>query len=155
VPDCQKRLYRDVLNRKPTIVVIYIGINDVWHLEDNRGTSKKDFVAGLRDMILKITSSGARVILCTPTVIGEKTDGTNDFDKELDQYSDISRKVAKETGSQLLDLRKEFTSYLKKHNTDNLRMRILTHDTVHLNKAGNLFLANLILDSLNIPIIIK
>ena len=28
VPDCQKRLDRDVLQKKPTIVFIYIGIND-------------------------------------------------------------------------------------------------------------------------------
>src|SRR6187402_3139979 len=31
VPDLQKRLDRDVLAKKPTLVVIYIGINDVWH----------------------------------------------------------------------------------------------------------------------------
>src|SRR5262249_44270418 len=31
VPDLQKRLKRDVIDKKPTVVVIYIGINDVWH----------------------------------------------------------------------------------------------------------------------------
>ena len=31
VPDCQRRLDADVLQKKPTIVLIYIGINDVWH----------------------------------------------------------------------------------------------------------------------------
>ncbi len=31
VPDCQKRLDRDVLQKDPTVVMIYIGINDVWH----------------------------------------------------------------------------------------------------------------------------
>jgi len=31
VPDCQKRLDRDVLQKNPTIVLIYIGMNDVWH----------------------------------------------------------------------------------------------------------------------------
>src|SRR5256885_5460352 len=30
VPDLEKRLERDVLGKKPTVVVIYIGINDVW-----------------------------------------------------------------------------------------------------------------------------
>src|SRR5436190_1222593 len=29
VPDLQKRLEKDVLSKKPTLVVIYIGINDV------------------------------------------------------------------------------------------------------------------------------
>ena len=151
VPDCQKRLDRDVLQKKPTIVLIYIGINDVWHWNHNNGTKKEDFEAGLKDMISRIDSAGARIILCTPTVIGEKVDGTNKFDEMLDEYSDISRKVAKETGSQLLDLRKAFIAYLRDHNTDNITKGILTEDTVHLNKNGNNFLSGLVLDALNVP----
>ncbi len=151
VPDCQKRLDRDVIQKKPTIVLIYIGINDVWHWNRNRGTKKEDFEAGLHDMIKKINAAGARVILCTPTVIGEKTDGTNHFDKMLDEYADISRKVANATGSQLLDLRKAFMTYLKANNPDNAPRGILTGDTVHLNNKGNSFLAGLVLDALGVP----
>lgn len=151
VPDCQERLDRDVLQKKPTLVVIYIGINDVWHWNVNNGTSIEDFEAGLKDMISKINSAGARVILCTPTVIGEKIDGTNTYDKMLDEYSDVSRKVAKETNSQLLDLRKAFMNYLKEHNPDNVEKGILTSDTVHLNNNGNIVLAGLMLEALNVP----
>ncbi|MBN2162107.1 MAG: SGNH/GDSL hydrolase family protein [Pontiellaceae bacterium] len=151
VPDCQQRLERDVLQKKPTIVVIYIGINDVWHWRRNEGTEKGDFEAGLRDLIARINAAGARVILCTPTVIGEKTDGTNPFDSMLDEYADISRKVAGETGSQLLDLRRAFMSYLQEHNPDNAEKDVLTRDTVHLNPAGNRFLSSLVLDALNVP----
>ena len=45
VPDIQGRLQKDVLDKKPTLVVVYIGINDVWHGQDNpaRGTSKEKF----------------------------------------------------------------------------------------------------------------
>ncbi len=151
VPDCQERLDRDVLQKRPTLVVIYIGINDVWHWNVNNGTSIEDFEAGLKDMISKINSAGARVILCTPTVIGEKVDGTNTYDKMLDEYSDVSRKVAKETNSQLLDLRKAFMNYLKVHNPDNFEKGILTSDTVHLNNNGNIVLAGLMLEALNVP----
>jgi len=149
VPNCQRRLQRDVLSKKPTIVVIYIGINDVWHWRGNRGTKKEDFESGLRDMIKRVNAAGARVILCTPTVIGEKTDGTNRFDKMLDEYSDISRKVAKATKSQLLDLRKEFIAYLQKNNSENAAKGILTSDTVHLNARGNKFLAGLMFEALS------
>ncbi len=151
VPDCQKRLDRDVLQKKPTIVLIYIGINDVWHWNRNIGTSKEDFESGLKDIISRINSVGARVILCTPTVIGEKIDGTNEFDTMLDEYSDISRRIAKETGSQMLDLRKAFMAYLKENNQENNDEGILTSDTVHLNKKGNSFLAGLVLDALKVP----
>jgi lysophospholipase L1-like esterase len=151
VPDCQQRLDRDVLQKNPTIVIIYIGINDVWHWSANRGTKKEDFDAGLREMIGRIQAAGARVILCTPTVIGEKTDGSNHFDAMLEEYSQISRTVAKETGSQLLDLRAAFLAYLREHNPQNAAQGILTSDSVHLNKNGNQVLSELMLGALQVP----
>ena len=103
-------------------------------------------------MIKNINGVGARVILCTPTVIGEKSDGTNPDDQRLDEYADISRKVAKETGSQLLDLRKGFITYLKEHNPKNATKGILTNDSVHMNAAGNQLLAKLVLEALQVPV---
>ncbi|VGO18393.1 SGNH/GDSL hydrolase family protein [Pontiella sulfatireligans] len=158
VPDCQKRLDHDVLQKNPTIVMIYIGINDVWHwthpkvvARGKKGTTPEVFESGLKDMIRRINGVGARVILCTPSVIGEKHDGSNPNDKMLDQYSDISRKVAKETGSQLLDLRKGFLVYLKGNNPKNTEQGVLTKDSVHMNENGNRFLCEQVLDALNVP----
>ena len=150
VPDLQKRLKRDVLDKKPTMVVIYIGINDVWHSQSGRGTSKDDFESGLRDIIKKINDVGSKVILCTPSVIGEKTDATNPLDAMLEEYSAISRQVAKSTGSQLLDLRKNFLAHLSKINKDNKDKGLLTNDGVHLNLAGNQFVANQMLAALGL-----
>lgn len=152
VPDLENRLERDVLSKKPSIVVIYIGINDVWHWTNNRGTKKEDFDAGLRKIIKQINDIGARVILCTATVIGEKTDGSNDQDKMLDEYCEISRTVAKETQTKLLDLRKHFLDYLKTNNPDNAAKGILTSDRVHLNAAGNRFLADRMLEALGVAV---
>src|SRR5580704_10074952 len=139
VPDLQRRLEKDVLAKKPTLVVIYIGINDVWHGEKDpaKGTAKDKFEEGLKEIIGKIKDSGARVILCTPTVIGEKKGGANKSDSRLDEYAEISRKVAKETKSPLCDLRKAFADYLAKSNNDDKEQGILTSDRVHLNDAGN------------------
>lgn len=148
VPDLQKRLQKDVLDENPTTVVIYIGINDVWHSEKGRGTSKEDFESGLKEIIGKIKDKGASVILCTATMIGEKTDGSNKLDGMLEEYCAISRKVATDTGSKMVDLRKAFVDYLKENNTENKDKGILTSDTVHLNAAGNQFLANQMLAGL-------
>jgi lysophospholipase L1-like esterase len=150
VPDLQRRLEKDVLARKPTLVVIYIGINDVWHGENDpaKGTSKEDFEAGLKEVIGKITASGARVVLCTPSVIGEKKDGANKLDRKLDEYADVSRKVAKDLKVPVCDLRKAFQAYLQEHNPDNKEAGILTSDRVHLNDAGNKFVAETILKTL-------
>lgn len=150
VPDLQKRLERDVLSKKPTAVVIYIGINDVWHSKGGRGTSKADFEAGLKDIIGQITAGGARVILCTASVIGEKHDGTNELDKMLDEYCAISRQVAAATKSQLVDLREAFLAYAKANNKDNVGQNLLTTDGVHLNVAGNKFVAKQMLGAFGV-----
>lgn len=150
VPDLQKRLERDVLSKQPTVVVIYIGINDVWHTTRGRGTPKDQFEAGLKDVVSQIQKSGARVILCTPSMIGEKTDGSNDLDEMLDEYSDISRGIAKAHKTQLIDLRKEFVAHLQQHNPENKSKNVLTSDGVHLNAVGNQFVAATMLAGLGV-----
>ena len=57
VPDLEARLDRDVIEKKPTLVVIYIGINYVWHSLNGRGTKKEDFDAGLRRLSEKINKA--------------------------------------------------------------------------------------------------
>lgn len=144
VPDLQRRIERDVIEKKPTIVFIYIGINDVWHGENDpaRGTMPDKFESGLKEVIGKIQAAGAQVILCTPTVIGEKKDGANKLDSKLDQYADISRKLAEEMKLPLCDLRKAFVEHLKANNPEDKESGILTGDRVHLNDAGNQLVAD-------------
>ena len=141
VPDLQRRLDRDVLSKKPTLVFIYIGINDVWHSQKGRGTPKDEFENGLWDLIKRITETDAKIVLCTPSTIGEKTDGSNKLDQMLEEYSAISRKVATDTGVTLCDMRREFIDHLKKRNPENKERGILPRDGVHLNANGNQFVA--------------
>jgi lysophospholipase L1-like esterase len=150
VPDLQRRVDKDVIARKPTIVVIYIGINDVWHGEKDpaRGTSPEKYSAGLKEVIGKCRSAGAQVLLCTPSVIGEKPDGANSLDSKLDQYSALSRQVAQEMNVPVCDLRKAFLEHLRANNPQKQDKGILTGDRVHLNAAGNKFVAEQILRSL-------
>ena len=150
VPDLEKRLDRDVLSKKPSLVVIYIGINDVWHSQMGKGTPKDVYEAGLKSLIQRIRDGGARVILCTASVIGEKTDGSNKLDPMLEEYCGISRAVAKETGTQVLDLRQAFLAHLKEHNKSGAEKGILTSDGVHLNPTGNQFVAAQMLAALGV-----
>lgn len=145
VPDLLSRLKRDVLDLSPDLVVIYIGINDVWHSNSGQGTPKDEFEKGLTTIIKQITTGGAKVILCTPSVIGEKTDGSNSLDGKLEEYSAISRRVAVATGSTLVDLRKMFLHELKILNSGNAEKDVFTNDGVHLNDAGNEFVKDCML----------
>ena len=59
----------------------------------------------------------------------------------LDEYSDISRRVAKEAKVPLCDLRQAFVTHWKKQNPDSKSSGILTYDGNHFNDAGHQFVA--------------
>ena len=150
VPDLDNRLERDILSKNPSTVIIYIGINDVWHsiLPSLQGTPKDQYESGLHHIIKAIKSIDARIILCTPSVIGEKYDGSNMLDTLLDDYAEISRQIAIKENIELCDLRKEFKKFLCENNRDNLEKGILTYDGVHLSDMGNKIVSEMLIDIL-------
>ncbi|RMH24600.1 MAG: G-D-S-L family lipolytic protein [Planctomycetota bacterium] len=137
VPDIRPLLDEEVLSEAPALVVIYIGINDVWHSLHGRGTPKDEYEAGLRDMITRTLESGAKVVLCSPSIIGEMPRGSNPLDAMLDEYAGISERVAEETGAIFCDLRSAFFAYLSEHKTDRSDRGVLTNDGVHMLPAGD------------------
>lgn len=141
VPDLLKRYRKDVLEQKATMVFLYIGINDVWHSTSNRGTPIEDFEAGLRTLVRDFQASGAEVVLATPSVIGERPRGENPLDTMLADFATRSRKVAREEGATLCDLSEAFHHHLALFNPKEVEKGVLTSDGVHLNPAGNTFVA--------------
>jgi len=140
------RMEDDVLTKKPDLVVIYIGVNDVWHKATSKtGTDYDKFGKFYQGLITKIQNNGAKVVLCTPAVIGEKKDGANEMDADLDKYSGAIRELATKNKLPLLDLRTIFKEYDAANNPDNKEKGILTTDGVHLNPLGNQTLADKLL----------
>ena len=140
--DLYLRLEDDVLNKKPDLVIIFIGVNDVWHKALRQtGTDPDKFEKFYQAIINKIEAAGSKVILCTPASIGEKTDFSNDQDGDLNKYSNIIRSLAQKNNLGLIDLRKLFHDYNLKNNPENKDRGILTVDGVHLNPTGNEFVA--------------
>ncbi len=144
VPDLLRRLDRDVLTLKPILVIVYVGINDVWHfsMKNLQGTPKEEFRKGLIELVKRIREAGAQVVLCTPSVIGEKQNGQNPQDTMLDEYSQVTRSVSQELETALCDLRKAFITYERTYNTENVDRGLLTYDGVHLSDDGNRFVAD-------------
>ena len=141
--DLYLRIENDVLAKNPDVVIIYIGINDVWHKSTSgTGTDADKFEKFYRAIIKKLQEKQIKVILCTPTTIGERNDYSNEQDGDLNKYSNIIRGIAKDLNLPLCDLRRAFTEYLKTNNPANLERGILTVDRVHLNDNGNLKVAN-------------
>jgi lysophospholipase L1-like esterase len=138
VYDLYLRMEEDVLAKAPDVVVIYIGVNDVWHKRTSgTGTDADKFEKFYDAMLKKLSAANIKVIICTPAVIGEKTDFSNELDGDLNKYSNIIRGIAAKNNLPLVDLRKSFLAYNLKNNPDNKESGILTTDKVHLNNAGN------------------
>ncbi|MHA4738008.1 SGNH/GDSL hydrolase family protein [Dyadobacter sp. MSC1_007] len=149
VYDLYLRLEDDVLAKKPDVVFIYVGINDVWHkASSGTGTDPDKYVKFYEALIKKMKAQNIRVIVCTPTVIGERNDASNAQDGDLNQYSKLIREIATRNGLQLCDLRKSFLDYLSQNNAENKEKGVLTTDRVHLNDAGNQFLAERMMEAL-------
>ena len=132
----------DVLKREPSIVVIYIGVNDVWHKRTGgTGTDADKFERFYEAIIKRLSDKNIKAVLCTPAVIGEKTDFSNEQDGDLNKYSNIIRDIAARNNLPLVDLRKAFLDYNLKNNPGNKEYGILTTDRVHLNARGNQLVA--------------
>jgi len=135
VPDLLKRVDKDVIAKKPTIVVIQIGCNDA------RRIPKETFKAGLEELIDKLRAAGIQVVQCSLTSVGEKHDGTNKDDPKLDEFAQVEREVAAAKKVPLNDLRKAFLEHWKKNNPDNKPNGVLTYDGNHFNQSGHQFVA--------------
>src|SRR5262245_18684377 len=65
VTDLLKRVDKDVIAKKPTIVFIQIGVNDA-----GAGVTKEMFKSQLEELIGRLRKGGARVVLCSLTSLG-------------------------------------------------------------------------------------
>ena len=148
VYDLYFRMEDDVLSKSPDFVVIWIGVNDVWHKKMGTGTDADKFERFYLAMVRKFKAANIKVIVCTPAAIGEKYDNTNEQDGDMNKYSNIVRKIAVDQQLTLVDLRSEFETFEKNNNTNNLDRGILTMDGVHLNDAGNIFVAKLMAEGI-------
>jgi lysophospholipase L1-like esterase len=149
VYDLYLRMDDDVLAQNPDIVFIWVGVNDVWHKTMyGTGTDIDKFEKFYTAIINKLLDRHIRVILCTPAVIGEKTDFTNQQDGDLNAYSQVIRNLAQKFHCGLVDLREVFHTYELRNNPGNKESGILTVDRVHLSETGNQLVADKMLEAL-------
>src|SRR5262245_14213804 len=112
VTDLLKRVDADVISKKPTIVVIQIGVNDA-----SANVTPEAFKAQLEELIGKLQAGGAQVIQCTCTCRIEGYDLANEkgMDRKLDALAETARAIAREKKLPLVDLRAAFIDYWKKN----------------------------------------
>ena len=119
----------------------------IWHKTLlGTGTDKDKFEKFYRALIHRLKANSIQVVICTPTVIGEKLDGSNPQDADLDAYSAVIRRLANEENCALVDLRSSFMDYLRLKNLSNKESGLLTYDRVHLTGLGNELVAQQFLE---------
>ncbi len=148
------RFEKDVVAKKPNIVTISVGINDVWHRvakphDDQVLATYKENVTKMVEMA---QAAGAKVILIAPTVIQE--DPTTEGNKRLLLYVAAERDIAKAKNCTLIDLHQMFLDAMEKRPEGiekDAKGHAYTKDGVHMNPAGDAIMAIACLKGMGVP----
>ena len=88
------------------------------------------------------------VALCSPLLLGDKVDGTNDHDALIEELAGVARQVAAQHGVTFIDLRNQLLKFLEAYNHDNAPHNVLTVDGFHLNEVGHRLVATALFQAL-------
>lgn len=137
------RLERDVIRKKPQIMTLSCGVNDVWH--GKRGIPLDQYKKNITSIVDKAQAAGIKVYILTATMITENPQNANN--KKLVAYNEFLRELAKKKNCKLVDLnadmQRQITSIREKYPRQ--KGNLLTVDGVHMNPLGNIMMAKGIL----------
>ena len=148
--DLVKRFDKDVVQKKPAVVTLSIGINDVWHRLDKPHDDKvlADYKENVAKMVDMAQAADVKVILLTPTLIQE--DAGDEGNKRLALYVDAEKEIARDKKCVLVDLHQMFLDVLEKK-PEAEKEKWLTSDGVHMNPRGDALMAIGVLRGLGVP----
>jgi lysophospholipase L1-like esterase len=161
--DMQARFQKDAIDQKPDLVMINVGVNDVWHAFFNfpknqffpqgnlpTGVPLAEYRDKITQMVLAAKAAGIRVVLLSPTPIGEILDGPEN--SRLQEYIAAMREIALQNQCLFIDLNgpcREVIGTYQKHAGNTLNL--LAADGVHPNPSGYRIIAFTILRGLGVP----
>lgn len=152
--DLVKRFEKDVVSRKPAVVTLSIGINDVWHrLKDPHDPQVLvNYKENVSKMVDQAQAAGIKVVLLTPTVIQE--DPQSEGNQRLKMYVEAMQQIAAEKKCRMVNLHQTFLEVLGKKPEAlgaNAKGLVLTTDGVHMIPAGDALMAIGVLRGLGVP----
>jgi acyl-CoA thioesterase-1 len=155
--DMIARFKTDILDKKPDLLTISVGVNDVWHgFYDNhplgdgpRGVSLEDYRKNVDSMIRSAQSSAIRVVILSGTMIHE--DPKDPMNIKAERYNAALRDLARQYHLPFVDYQKVFRAVIATYREDSGgRDNFLTVDGVHMNAEGNKIMAHTLLTTLGI-----
>jgi acyl-CoA thioesterase-1 len=130
------RMERDVLAKKPHLVAVMFGMNDVVKVP------LRDYVRNLEQIADRCQRAGAAVIFCTPNSVTENPDRRN---AKLAEYAAAMRRVAASRGWPLADA---FGDWEALRQRDAAAWALLMSETIHPNLNGQRRFAELFASAL-------
>ena len=138
--DLLDRWEHDVSDLNPDIVVMCIGVNDVWRQFDSPASpdwavTPKRFEINLNEMA---DLTKAHMLWLTPYFL--EVNLSDPMRARMDEYRAIMKKVAAERGIDCIDLQNEFDTYLQKRHSS-----FISWDRVHPGWVGSLIISRAVL----------
>ena len=130
------RIYPDVVNYHPDIMVLMIGINDI----NNESHSKEDMKQTFSEIIDIVKENNIEPIILNVSPISE--DFNNSKTLMVDEYNKQLEELSKEKDFQLIDINTPLKEEISKHSNSKF---VVLEDNLHLNATGNTIVANSII----------
>ncbi|WRH67598.1 MAG: SGNH/GDSL hydrolase family protein [Planktothrix sp. GU0601_MAG3] len=151
-----ERFKQDVLDKKPDLITINIGVNDVLQSFQTPTTARpnvptaQEYRQNLTTMVQVATSKAIPVLLLSPTIIQE--DLSSRENQRIAEYIAIMRDVALQYRCQFIDLNIPFRHVIITYQRyGGQGQNLLTRDGIHPNIAGHQIIAYNILKSWGVP----
>ena len=129
-----KRLDRDVLSKKPTLVTLSAGIND-----SRLNVSEAEYEKTVTELADRITQSGAKLVIMTTTILGK---GREDRAATCEKYDAILHAIAAKYQAPVAEVKQTMRT------GDDGKSPLLNTDQVHPTLAGHKLIARALLDAL-------
>ena len=137
IVDLYARIKADLINLRPDILSVHIGINDVWHEVGGKNGVDAEKFEKIYDMFLsevKAALPDVKIILLGAFVTkGAATEGAWDyFEPEAKKRAESAKKLAEKYSCVFVDVQSEFDKALERHPEP-----YWTHEGVHPTEAGH------------------
>lgn len=151
-----ERFQRDVLDKKPDLIIINIGINDVlqsFQIPTQARPnlpSAPEYRQNLATIVQSAQARGISVILLSPTLIYENL--SSQENQRLAEYIGIMREVSNQYRCKYIDLNVAFRHVITTYQRyGGQAQNLLTRDGIHPNIAGHQIIAYTLLKGWGVP----
>lgn len=137
VSDLAARIQHDVLDEKPDVIVLQVGINDVM----NESVSEQSFEKEYAALLERLVGSGAKVLILQPFAlpVGDKAR----LRPRLDQFNRMIRAIAEKNAIPVIPMDEIFNGAAQ-----DIKPTQFTSDGIHPTHRGHRYLADFVVKAL-------